>query len=692
MNKLKFILLFAFALSAIAQLAAQPMRNNLPEDIIAAADEQFAKKNWSDAADWYLKYYDLDKTDRETAYKIAQCYLQLRDYTKAETWLSRAVSKTTSRKKAGKTIDNDAMTEAKFQYARVLKMNEKYDEAITAFDDYISLAKEGDKFLSLAKAEWQGAKIASSMKENAKLEIKNAGKNVNSAQGEYSPAQGKDGTLYFASHRSDEIITLDGKEGDYHTKIYTSTRNAKGNWEEAKALGDEINRPNVDQGNVCLSADGNVLYFTRVELSGNTIGTSKIYYCVKSGGNWGPSTEVAGLTGTIAKHPAMGELYGKEVLFFVSDMEGTKGGFDIFYATKIDNGSFTAPVNLGEVINTAGDDESPFYRDGKLYFASTGHAGLGGLDVFVSEWNGSTWSNPKNLGKGVNSSVDDHYYSTDAQGDGYVVSNRAGGKSVKSKTCCDDIWVITKEKVILQLEGIATDGKATLNGVSYELAEITNGKAGKTDTKMGDMYASNLEVNRSYRLAAKKEGYESNSVEFNTVGLDKSELIKKSIALKLIPKVIPPPTPPPTPPVVIKTVTRKDKISLPNIYYKLNKAKANGAEMENFDAAQSSLDYLYSLMVKYSDLVIEVGSHTDSRGTAESNIKLSQRRADGIREYLMAKGISSERIVPKGYGETVLVNQCKDGVKCSEEEHLQNRRTEFQIISGPTEIEVEVRN
>ena len=135
-------------------------------------------------------------------------------------------------------------------------------------------------------------------------------------------------------------------------------------------------------------------------------------------------------------------------------------------------------------------------------------------------------------------------------------------------------------------------------------------------------------------------------------------------------------------------VKRNEAIKLNNIFYKYDKFEANDAHMENYGLAKESMDYLYDIMSKYNDMVIELSSHTDSRGSDDYNMKLSQRRADGVKKYLKDKGIADNRIVSKGYGETLLVNKCGNGAKCSDEEHLANRRTEFKILSGPTSIEV----
>ena len=158
------------------------------------------------------------------------------------------------------------------------------------------------------------------------------------------------------------------------------------------------------------------------------------------------------------------------------------------------------------------------------------------------------------------------------------------------------------------------------------------------------------------------------------VKIEWTEFALEEKVLNLKPKVI--------------TVKRNERIKLENIYYKLDKFAANDVDMENWDLARQSLDFLYNIMVKYPDMVIELSSHTDSRGSDKYNLELSQKRAVEAEKYLNAKGIEKSRIVAKGYGETRLINECKNGVKCTEEQHLQNRRTEFRILSGPTTIEI----
>jgi outer membrane protein OmpA-like peptidoglycan-associated protein len=212
------------------------------------------------------------------------------------------------------------------------------------------------------------------------------------------------------------------------------------------------------------------------------------------------------------------------------------------------------------------------------------------------------------------------------------------------------------------------DGQA-LSGVTYTLTEMASNKS---DSRVIDIYRAGLPLGKSFRLIGSKSGFTADTVTFNTNDIKETVTIEK--LLKLKPKVI--------------MVKRNEKIALNNIFYKLDKFEANEAHMQNFDEAQKSLDYLYDIMVKYPAIVIELSSHTDARGSDARNMTLSQKRADGAKAYLVAKGIKAENIVAKGYGETQIVNRCLNDVKCSDDEHLQNRRTEFKIVSGPTSIEI----
>jgi peptidoglycan-associated lipoprotein len=671
MKKLTIILILSIA--AFSSLLAQPFGATKPEIMLKVAEECMVNKDYYNALEWYDKYYESEK-DKSVAIKIAELNYLLRDYAKAESWYARAI---------GNKKDSIADEAVRFKYARALKMNEKYDEAISVFQEYLASTTDA-KMKTLTQNELEGCKMARKMVAPENIIVANIGNKVNTTNGEYSPSWLSENEIIFTSHRSKEVIIMDGSKGgdQYRAKIYTSKKGAKGAWADPKVLDDEINRPGYEQGNVALHPRGNLMYFTRAELEGTVLKSSSIYYSVKDEKEqWGPANEVKGINGTyIAKQPAIGELFGKEVMFFVSNMEGGKGGFDIYYATKLSDGTFSTPNNLGPTINTVGDEETPFYKDGKLYFSSNGLPTIGGFDIFVSTWNGAEWSAPSNLGKGFNSNVDDLYFSLDEDGyNGLIVSNRVGTKSLKSKTCCDDIFSFSIEKIKADLTALTLEKNKSLSGATVQLMEMDNGRIVKADSKTnagGNSFNYLLDIDKAYMIVGSKSGYTSDTVSFNTVGLLKKTKIEKKLNLKSVPKVVVK-----TPNKDSVVVSINEPIRLNNIYYNYDDDKI-------LPDAEPDLNYLDSLMKRYPDMVIELSSHTDARGNDAYNQRLSQRRAESAKQYLIKRGITEPRIRPVGYGESIILNRCTNGIKCNDDEHRFNRRTEFKIVAGPTSITI----
>ena len=650
---------------------AQPISKSSDEQLLAAAQISEENKDWYNALDNYQEYFKENKDDA-IRYKIAQLQLKIKDYKRAERSYNRIVNR--SRRKGA----NPFLPQARFEYAQILKMNGTYDEAIQQFQLYISEEEDLEK-IELAKMELTGAEMALEMDPVKGMIVENAGPNVNGKQSEYSPVMYTDNQMYFAAMEGKKVIVLDGNEkDDYYSKIFISDRQGEDGWTKAKEIkGPNLNRAGYHIGNLTTTADGRLMFFTRARLEGNELKESKLYVSAQSPDGWSPAKMVDGINGDyIVKQPAIGELFGNEVLFFVSDMSGGYGGFDIYYSTRAGE-SFTPPVNLGESINTKFNDETPYYVDGKLFFSSRGYPGFGGFDIFSSLWNGSNWSAPQNLGKPYNSSVDDMYFSIDKDGFfGLLASNRPGTNSVHASTCCNDIYTVRKEKISLDLLAKAfEENNQALNGVKLQLIEMVNNRKGVTDTRAkekSNTYNFQLKRNMSYRVIATKEGYFPDSLDFNTVGLKKSQTIEKKVILKKEPE--------PEPEYI--TITNENPIRLDNIYYDFDDTKI-------LPDAEKDLTFLLNLMNDYPDMVIELSSHTDSRGPKSYNEDLSQRRANSAKSWLVERGISDERIKAVGYGESKILNKCTNGVRCTDDEHRFNRRTEFEILSGPTSIKIE---
>ncbi len=681
--------LIALLLFVVARLHAQPITTATYPVMIKTAEEQLAAYDYHGAIEWYEKAYD-ERKDPELAILIAGLHYNLRNYRRAESWYRRALRKD----KKGK------FSEHRFYYARCMKMNEKYEEAIEEFQKYLETATD-EKMRELAQNEITGAEFAQIAPEPENLTISNAGKKINSKYSEYGPAFNEDGTeMYYATLMRDEILFIDEAEGEkeeYYTRIYVVKRSDEG-WGSPQKLGQNINRPGYHVSNPALSPDGRRMYFNRILLEGNEVAEARIFFSEKSGSGWGPANEVEGLNGNyIAKQPAVGELFGKEVLFFASDMEGGEGGFDLYYATYKGNGVYGDPVNLGPKINTPGNEETPFYMDGVLYFSSDGHPTMGGFDIFAAEWNGATWSEPSNMGKGYNTSLDDHYFTLAGNGyQGALTSNRTGVRSVFGRTCCDDVYNVSLKIIEADLMATAVDAETgeLLDSVTVELVLLTSEQpkvAGRKKQDKAEPFAFPLELDQTYMIIANRDAYEPDTLTFNTLGLLDSKTYK--FKLKLDPE-----------PVYI-ILTKETPIVLQNIYYDFDDDKI-------LPDAEQDLQLVLELMNEYSDMVIELSSHTDSRGSEDYNLQLSQRRAESARRWLIEKGIARRRIEAVGYGESVpftvnakvaeqypflekgdvLTEEFINGLETEEQKeiaHQLNRRTEFKIIEGPASIKIE---
>jgi len=663
--KLHTILALLIGLTVSFHLGAQPFKEVTVDMMIETAEASMEIPDYYTALEWYENAYKEEKNP-DVAMKIADLQIKIRDFLRAEKWLQKIVEKDQGEK----------YPVAVYQYAQVLKINGKYDEAIDAFNFFAGL-NVPDSLLAMADNEVAGIQLAVQSKPPIDLVVENAGRGVNYSYTDASPFLASDGKLYFASMRTKEIITLNGKEGDYYLKIYTSDKGKSGDWDPAKTLPEKINAPGYHTGNPSITADGARMFFTRAELTGNELGASKIFMSENKAQNWGAPVELKGINGNyIAKEPMPGELFGKEVLFFSSDMAGGFGGFDLYYSSRIADDTYDIPVNLGSTVNSPGDEITPFFLKNKLYFSSTGQPGLGCYDIFRSDWDGKDWGKVENLGAGYNSSYDDFSFTVNEEGKlGFLVSNRPDEEShsLKGKTCCDDIYQFHIRDIVIDLLTSVYDGTTPILGAKVTLFEVSNGKTGKSKELVQDKnhdFQFALDQDKAYKVLVEHDNYKPAEFEFNTVGLVDKSTVRRSV------KMVKKPDDKTT-----ETVTINEPIRLNNIYYDFDDDKI-------LADAEQDLKFLVDLMKQYPDMEIELSSHTDAQGNDDYNQKLSQRRAQSAKNWMVAHGINAKRIDAVGYGESQILNDCINGVDCTDDEHRVNRRTEFKITAGPTTIEV----
>lgn len=695
---MKYIFLAVSLFAFTALLEAQPLAGASNEEkVLAAADSARRTNNWFIALENYETAYD-QNDDLPLRPEIALMNLNLRDI-KATI---RNYTQVFRRAESSDTTNNIH----RYHFGRALKMDGQYDEARTYFEDFL-LHNTDERLEQFTKLELEGISLYRDLpKETSEVALEGLDRKVNSSFSEYSPVLSADeSTLYFSTWEATAAVPqTDANDEKSHSRIFMSTRDDKG-WGKSTALGKEVNRPGVHSANPALSADGRRLFYNRIEMESNLILQAKIYVSDVEDDGWKSGNPVSGINanGRLVLQPAPGELFGGEVLFFVSDMDGGYGGRDIYYAPYEGDGRYGAPVNLGETVNTFGDDDTPFYFDGTLYFSSNGRPTMGGFDIFYSAWDGSKWSAAENMGPGFNSTVDDQSLSVFGDGlVGFITSNREGGRSVKSKTCCDDIYGFQIASLYANLVvGIFNEAKEPLTTGAVELQPLVNetpsGPGSQKSRDDGNRYDFGLELETSYSVVASSPGYFPDTIEINTLGLEESKEIQHVFFLRAIPP------PPPPPDEIEREVKVGEAVTLENILYDFNKA-------DILPAAESDLRILQTVMEEYPDMVIELGSHTDSRGDVALNNDLSKRRATSARKWLIIQGgIDGPRIKTKGYGKSVpqvvnarlaervdflnegdvlddaFINALPDK-ETREAAHQLNRRTEFKVLEGPTEF------
>lgn len=696
---MRCVLLSLISLMVVTTVAsAQPITKSNYQNMIQIAEEKMEAKDYYNALDYYQRAYE-EKEDRELLPMIAELSLKVRDYSKAQ----RTYANILRRDK-----DNE-YGDLRYNYGLALKGYERFEEAIEQFQLFIE-ATNDESMKEMARTQITGAEMAIAFDDTRNQDIpepERISRKINAPFAEYAPAFDRTGSLYYATYPSEEVVVVEteGCEGCY-SMIYRAGVDDDGEYEDPAELGPKINRPGYHSSGVIISRDGNTMFYTQAELQGNTLKSSRIYYSVGGDQNWKAGNELIGVNGDwLAMHPAPGELFGEQVLFFVSDMDGGEGGLDIYYATYKDEGVYGDPVNLGPKINTPGDEITPFYFDGTLYFSSDGHPGIGGQDIFYSVWNGSFWSAPKNLGPGFNSAQDDQYFRLDNEGyKGLMTSNRPGGRSVYARTCCEDIYGFEIEKIEADLVvGVFDAQKKVIRGATVDLKVQTPGLTRTIDQQtndQGNRFDFALDLEETYQIIASRQGYLPDTARLATVGLTESRTFEQRFYLEPIPE--PEPSEPEEP--EYDTVTIEQAIVLENILYDFDDDKI-------LPAAETDLQVVLELMYEYPAMVIELGSHTDNRGNDAYNQDLSQRRAESARNWLIERDVEPDRIVAKGYGEEapktinqrvarqhdflsvgdVLTKGFIDSLETEEEQeiaHQINRRTEFKIIEGPTSITI----
>jgi len=481
---------------------------------------------------------------------------------------------------------------------------------------------------------------------------------ANSENGDFGTTFYGPEKIVFSSSRKNGISnkTWEGNDQPF-LDLYIGNVEADGEITRVRPFSNAVNSKYHD-AMVAFSPDLSQIYFTSNNYMDGKVRSSNLKIFRANVGTSGSRTNVQTLTINNDKfstgHPFVSK-DGKK-LYYISDMPGGKGGTDIYVVT-INNGHYGAPKNLGPTVNSKYKEYSPYVDGDILYFSSNKPGGEGGFDIYMTKLDGSI-EEPINLGKPMNSKGDDISFIIDKNTQrGYFSSNRRGGKGD------DDIYSfkqLTVNPICDQvIQGVIVDAK-TDQPLPMGFAAIYNSKGEKVrriETLKDGEFFFKVKCGEQYKIGGDKYGYFENDTTFVT---SKENAYQNIIRLRLKEKEF-------------IEVNNKEILNVKSIEFELNKADIAKSSYEN-------LAKVVRLMEKFPEMIIQFGAHTDSRGGDGYNMWLSQKRASETVRYLIGLGADPRRITGKGYGETKLVNECSNGVKCSEVEHQQNRRTEFVVI------------
>jgi peptidoglycan-associated lipoprotein len=621
---------------------------------ITKAKDLFVHEQYNDAIDLFKKSYSgtKDKTQRaEIANYIGQSYLNNSDFNKAEGWYRKAINMGYSDPKVHLDLAKSLQGQGKFKEA--LPELESYQKEVPSDPDINDLIKYANEALSFE---------SDTFKSRYSIE---AFKQANSEGNDFSPMLYKNEGMIFTSDR--DLSTgrgTYGRTGGFFQDLFMLPIAKKGRkitYGDVTSLSEKINT-NMNEATSTTDAKGSVMYYTLCNpLKDDKDATKKdkqpnciIVQSEKRGRDWSDPVRLPFCTDTAIDYgqPAVSPDGSK--LIFVQDGPYGKGMHDLWLVTYVKRSrTWSDPVNIGS-LNTPGDEMFPYFKDDTtLYFASNGYAGLGGLDIYMTHGSGTDWARPKHISYPLNSGGDDFGITFDSDTSGYFSTNRP-------KTRGDDIYSFHVAPLIFDLFGTVTNqqGGLPIRGASVVLS---NKKTGEKKTVLTDnqgKYKFSLAENTDYEVYSTKNGFfPSENFKKSTVGLEFSAHLKQDMEL--------------APPIITLT-----------IFYDVDKAFIRP------DAAKTLDSLIENVFNVYPNLVVELGSHTDCRASMSHNDSLSQARSDSCVTYLVNHGVDKERLVAKGYGERMLVNNCNcepndvgPGKDCTEAQHQANRRTTVKILS-----------
>jgi outer membrane protein OmpA-like peptidoglycan-associated protein/tetratricopeptide (TPR) repeat protein len=614
---------------------------------INAGDKKYDNYAYVDAIKTYEKVANKGYKSEDMFKKLGNAYYFNSNFERASKWYGELFAMSTN-----------VEPEYYYRYAQSLKSTGEMDKANRLLGEFNAQNKTDNR----AKLLEQNVNYLDQIKANSgRYNIENAG--INSKYSDYGTFV-HDHKIYFASARDTGNFSQRKHKwtGEYFTNLYIADVDSA----KVKKFKTDLNTK-FHEASPAFTKDGKTVYFTRNNYVDGKKGKDeekttliKIYKATLENGKWTNITALPFASDNYSTaHPALSP--DEKTLYFASDMPGALGQSDLYKVSISDNGVYGTPENMGKTINTEGKETFPFVTDeNEIYFASDGHPGLGGLDVFAGKLGGDgTVSDIQNLGADINSPKDDFAYVIDSETrKGYFSSNKDGGQG------SDDIYKFLETKklrCIQELNGTITDAKTGTILPEAKVSLYDNQIV--LNTTIADAsgnYIFPVECGKTYNVRAEKEEYETKEVSI-TIGKVSG---KTSLPIALDKNTC--------------RVTVGDDLGtcfgIKMIYFDLDKSNIR-------TEAAIDLEKILVVLNENPSMKLDIRSHTDSRATFKYNEALSDRRAKSTIQWLIKNGIDKNRLTGKGYGETQLVNKCADDVPCTEAEHQENRRSEFIITA-----------
>lgn len=571
----------------------------------------------------------------------------------------------------------------------------KYAECLKSTGNYIKSDEVLEKFIQKAPSDNRAVLIKKNrtyledIKANSgRYEIADAG--INSEGSEYGSTILDNKLIFAASRDTGSIVKKNFKWTNKSVSaLYFVELMPDGSIGKQKLFRKKEKSSSFNESTPVFTKDGKTMYFTRNNFingkkgqSENRITLLKLYSASLIGEEWKNIQELPFNSDQHSvAHPALS--VDEKTLYFASDMPGTLGQSDLFKVSINADGTFGKPENLGAEINTEGRESFPFIsEDNELYFASDGRPGLGGLDVFVSKINGElSYDEVQNLGEPINSRKDDFAFIINSKNrNGFFSSNRDNGHGL------DDVYRFTELRRLVceqELSGTITDAETgeVVSDVRVMLFDEARQTAVEVlSDKKGNYVFSKVKCGKKYFIKTAKEDYEIKEATLTLKKASGKTTFSLAIEKKAKPML--------AKAIQVKTI-KINAVTVKPIAVGTDLAKLLKIPMNFFDLGKATikktsepqLQKVVNILKEYPTLQLDIRSHTDSRQSSASNMILSEKRAESTKNWLIKKGIDGNRLTSKGFGETQLVNKCADGVKCTEQQHQQNRRSEFIITS-----------